>query len=188
LIERNNLMAKTSSRRNATSGKTRSSNRQARSSASNGYYGDILGIAGSLFRSRQEAGAEKINALAGAARNFAEELSDIPNIRSYAQSAADQMENLSDYIADNSMEQIAEDAIDMAKRHPVSTAAFAVAVGFAFTRLMTHKDTSAATSDATPGRRATRRAATKTGVRKARVARNVKANGRDTSTERPNAA
>jgi hypothetical protein len=181
-------MAKSTTRRKAAAGNARTSDRQTRGTASNGYYGDILGIAGSLFRNRQQAGADRINALAGAARNFADDLSDIPNIQSYAQSAADQMEYLSDYISDNSMEQIVEDAMDMAKRHPVSTAAFAVAVGFAFTRLLTHSDKADHTNSTSAARRSTRPAATSAKTRKSAAVRRTRANGRDNSSERANAA
>lgn len=159
------------------------------SRSASAFYGDILSIAGSLLRNRQQAGAEKISSLSSAARNFASDLTDSPNIQTYARAAADQMESLGDYVADNSMEQMVEDAMAIAKRHPVTTAAFAVAVGFGFTRLMTR--TAVAQHDTKP-RSAThsaRKGTVKKSTPKRRaVATKSKANGRATSHERVNAA
>jgi hypothetical protein len=99
-------------------------------------YNDVIGIAGTLLRSRQEAGAEKIESLAGAARNFAEELQDIPHIQTYVEAAADQMAALAGYVTETDLETMVADAGDLAKRYPLATTAFTVAAGFAFTRLM----------------------------------------------------
>lgn len=189
-------MARKSSRR-ATKPTSAAKSRQSRGGTSaSPFYGDILGIAGSLFRNRQQAGAEKIGSLADAARNFAADLTDIPNIQTYAHAAAEQMESLSDYVSDNSMEQMVEDAMNIAKRHPVATAAFAVAVGFGFTRLMTHnkigqgigQGMSQRDTKQKSGRHSARSGTAKTTVPKKRAAAKARANGRDTLQERANAA
>jgi hypothetical protein len=179
-------MARKSSRWTTPSKKSRHAGQRRSASA---FYNDILGVAGTLFRNRQQAGAEKISSLSAAARNFASDLTDIPNIQTYAHAAADQMESLGDYVADNSMEQIAEDAMAIAKRHPVATAAFAVAVGFGFTRLMTHNATDQRDEKPMPTTRSARRGTVKRSAPKKRaVAGRAKANGHAKSHERVNAA
>ncbi len=182
-------MARKTTRRSSSTSSSKTSG--ARPRGTSPFYGDILGIAGSLLRNRQEAGAEKINSLASAARSFAADLTDIPNIQTYVDAAADQMETLSDYVSENSMETMVEDASDFAKRHPVATAAFAVAVGFGFTRMMTHHSRSEAVQKPAarnPGSRSKvkataprKRAATKTITK-------TKGNGRDSSRESMNAS
>jgi hypothetical protein len=186
--EKEHQMAKKSSGRKASTAASGRSRRPTASSTANSLYGDVLGIAGSLFRNRQQAGAERINAVAGAARNFAADLDDIPNVQTYANSAADQMELLSDYLSETRMDDIVEDAMDVAKRHPVSTAVFAVAVGFAFTRLMTHRNTASPSGKSTARKRSAKRAAAKPVATRKRASTKAKVNGRDMPTARAHAA
>jgi hypothetical protein len=173
---------------------SRSSNRTARQRSphrpSTPMYGDILGIVGSLMRHRQESGAAKIGSIVNAARNFAADLTDTPNVKTYVHAAANQMEILSDYVSDSSLEQMMEDATAFAKRYPMATAAFAVAAGFGFTRLMTHgkadqRSTSSNTSKRTASRSST---TTKASGKRTRSNGTGKANGRDTSHDRANAS
>jgi hypothetical protein len=179
-------MARKSSRRTASPTKPRRAGQRRSAGA---FYSDILSVAGTLFRNRQQAGADKIGLLSAAARNFAADLIDIPNIQSYAHAAADQMETLGDYVADNSMERIAEDAMAIAKRHPVATAAFAVAVGFGFTRLMTHNGLRQGDETPMPATRTARKGAVKRSAPKKRaVVTKAKANGHAAAHERVNAA
>ncbi len=154
----------------------------------NPFYGDILAIAGSLLRNRQEAGAKKIGSLAGAARSFAAEMTDIPNIKTYATAAAEQMESLSDYASDTSMEQMVEDAADLARRHPVATAAFAVAAGFGFIRLITHNGIRHGETTQKTRTSSTRSNAKKSTASRKRAAIKVRANGRDSSHGSANAS
>ncbi len=143
-------------------------------------YNDVLGIAGTLLRSRQEAGAEKIEAIAAAARNFAGELPDIPHIQSYVDAAADQMEALAGYVTGTDLETMASDAGDLAKRYPLATAAFTVAAGFAFTRLMAGSFTGR-DKTRTSRKNAGGKSAGKSGSRRGVGVRKAKANGRDGS-------
>jgi hypothetical protein len=181
------MARKASSVRQSFSPPNKSRQRAGRRSTSP-FYGDILAIAGSLLRNRQEAGAEKIRSLAGAARGFAADLPDIPNIRTYAAAAADQMETLSDYASDTSMEQMVEDATDLAKRHPVATAAFAVAAGFGFVRLMTHAGSGHGETKQKTRTSSTRSDAKKPTASRKRAAIKARANGRDSSHGSANAA
>jgi hypothetical protein len=179
-------MARKSSRRTPSSTKSRQAGQRRSASA---IYSDILSVAGTLFRNRQQAGADKISSFSGAVRNFASDLTDIPSIQTYAHAAADQMESLSDYFADNSMERISEDAMAIAKRHPVATAAFAVAVGFCFTRVMTHNALDQRDEKPMTSTRSARKGVVKRSASKKRaVATKAKANGHAASHERVNAA
>jgi ABC-type multidrug transport system fused ATPase/permease subunit len=152
-----------------------------RSSTASHLQSDVLGIAGTLFRGRQAAGAEKISSVADATRKLSENLSDIPSVQGYVESAAEQMEYLSDYVAENSLEQMVEDGAAFAKRHPLSTVAFAVALGYGFTKLLTGEN-STERSEPAPRRRTTKTSA-RTPSRKRSVAgvKKARANGKDTS-------
>jgi hypothetical protein len=189
-------MARKATRRSTSTTSPKTSRTRPR--AASPFYGDVLGIAGSLLRNRQEAGAEKINSLAGAARSFAADLTDIPHIQTYVDAAAEQMEFLSDYVSETSMETMVEDATDFARRHPVATAAFAVAAGFGFTRLMTHHSRHQ-TAENARGPKTTRgkakttasreRASTKaTAKTTAKTTAKARGNGRDSARESMNAS
>jgi hypothetical protein len=170
LNTRNAHMARTStrSRRNSKKAKARAARPQTMP-----FYSDMLGIAGSLLRSRQQQGAEQIASLAGAARNIAGELDDVPTIQAYAESAASQLAYLSEYVAEQPLEDMVEDATDFARHYPVATMAFAVAAGFAFTRLMVSNSKSAATAKTYT--RSSRSASSK----RSTAAGRSRANGRD---------
>ncbi len=139
---------------------------------------DMLGMAGSLFRGRQSAGADKIASVAEATRRLSEDLSDMPSVQGYVESAADQMEYLSDYVAENTLEQMVDDGSAFARRHPVSTVAFAIALGYGFTKLLTHE--SAEETRSKPLRKTPVKTASRPARRKRTAARTTKAkaNGR----------
>ena len=179
-------MARKVSQSKNTSKSAKARQRNASASSSHAFYSDMLGIAGSILRSRQAAGAEKISSLADAARNFAEDMTDSPNIKTYVTGAADQMENLSDYVTGSSLEEMVDDATQIAKRYPIATVVFATAVGFGFTRMMTHNARSDRSEDQKSKPRSSRRGAVKSVVTKKRASANAKtgANGKDTSQQR----
>ena len=155
--------------------------RISRSASTSHLQSDVMGIAGSLFRGRQSAGADKIASVADATRKLSEDLSDIPSVQGYVEAAADQMEYLSDYVAENTLEQMVDDGAAFAKRHPLSTVAFAVALGYGFTKLLTGESATETTNR--PSRRTPVKAAGRP-VRRKRTAANIKkakANGKDTS-------
>lgn len=183
-------MPRKTTRRQNTSSTAKAGQRKESARTSQALFGDVLGIAGSLLRSRQVAGAEKISGLADAARTFADNLSDIPNIKTYVTGAAEQMENLSDYVTDSSIEEMVADATQVAKRYPVATAVFAVAVGFGVTRLVIHntrsdQSVSQRSKPRSSGRVTVKAAATK---KRASAVPKTRANGKDTQHERANAS
>lgn len=155
--------------------------RFTRSASTTHLHSDVLGIAGSLFRGRQSASADKIASVADATRKLSEDLSDIPSVQGYIEAAADQMEYLSDYVAENTLEQMVDDGAAFAKRHPLSTVAFAVALGYGFTKLLTGESTSETNNR--PARKAPVKKAGRPASRKRSVAavKKAKANGKDTS-------
>jgi hypothetical protein len=127
-------MARKSNRSRKTA--TRGTARNARSPRATPLYSDMLGLAGGLLRSRQEQGAERIANLAEAARSVVDELNDVPTLQTYVESAALQLDHLSDYVAERDLEDMVGDATRFARQYPVATMAFAVAAGFGFTRIM----------------------------------------------------
>ena len=183
-------MARKVSRRQNTSSTGKAGQRNASAPSSHAFYSDILGVAGSMLRNRQAAGAEKISSLAGAARNFADDLTDIPNIKSYVTGAAEQMENLSDYVTGSSLEEIVDDATEIAKRYPVATAVFAAAVGFGFTRIMTHDSRSDRREGQKSRSRSSGRGTVKATSTKKRASAKpkIRTNGKGTPHERANAS
>lgn len=154
-------------------------------------YSEVLSLMGSLMHNRQAAGASTIGSLADAARGFAADLADNPRVKTYVNSAADQIESLSDYVSENSLEQMVEDATSVAKRYPVATASLAIAAGYGFTRLMTNSR-----QDQNHSTRSTRSSSstnrtnkgTKSSRKRASTAANLRGNGNDTSHDRAKAS
>jgi ElaB/YqjD/DUF883 family membrane-anchored ribosome-binding protein len=124
-------MANTRSRRNGNA-------------ASSQIYDDILSIAGGLIRNRKDSGAEQLSSIAEATRRYSDSL-QVPHVGAYVSSAADQLDYLSDYMTENDLETMLEDAGDFAKRHPVATMGIAAVAGFGFTRLLSMREKREAT-------------------------------------------
>lgn len=168
-------MANTSKRNaKSKSSASTSSSKSSRGRTSVPFYSDLIGLAGSLLHSTQESGAEKISTFADATRNFASDFENIPNIQTYVSSAADQMENLAGYVSETSLEEMVADAGEFAKRYPIATAAFAVAAGFSFVRIVRSSNTPTTThrsrrrsNKPQPSAQSTRRRATSVSKHKA---------------------
>ncbi len=99
-------------------------------------FDDILALAATLARGRQEYGAEKLMTLAASTRDFATSLSDMPNLRAQAASAAESLEGLAEYVMHTDIEQMAKDASTFARRHPLATLAITAAAGMAASRII----------------------------------------------------
>jgi hypothetical protein len=97
---------------------------------------DILSLASSVGQTGKHLGAQKIFAVAEAARMFGEDLRDLPQLQAYAEAAAEGIDELGDYIDQTDIADILDDAATFAKRQPVITAAIAVAAGIAATQLI----------------------------------------------------
>jgi hypothetical protein len=129
------IMANTS-KRNGKTNSTSSDSKSSRSNKAVPFYSDVISLAGTLLHSTQKSGAEKISTFAEATRNFADDFEKIPNIQTYVTAAADQMDTLSEYVTETTLEEMMSDASDFAKRNPVATTALAIAVGFGLTRII----------------------------------------------------
>jgi hypothetical protein len=180
------IMASTSKR----NGKTNSTSKDSKSSRPNKavpFYSDVIGLAGTLLHSTQESGAEKISNFAEATRNFADDFEKIPNIRNYVTAAADQMDTLSEYVTESTLEEMMSDASDFAKRNPVATTALAIALGFGLTRIISNID-SVNEVNSSKRRYVKARTATSTSKRRSPSPNNSKANERGHAESASNAA
>lgn len=173
----------TKSKRTSTaySGLHRSGN-SARNSSS--LFADAIAIAGSLLRNRQQSGAEQLDALARAAHSLAADMDKLPNLQTYVVATADQVEGLSDYVSEASLEEMVDDAASFARRHPLSTAAFAAAAGFGFVRLIAQNGPSGSSSESGRSKAKAARRNARSGTK---ASNKTRANGRGPSHERANA-
>lgn len=110
--------------RKAKTGRNRKSSDNSRSTGrqSNGFYDRLLGNAmyfsGAIARTGLEYGAERIQSLAGLARNYSLDQASTPHIQEYAELAADSLDDLATYVSNTDIEVMLEDARDFAYRHP----------------------------------------------------------------------
>jgi hypothetical protein len=96
---------------------------------------DILSLASSVVGSGKHLGAEKIFALAEATRVFGDDLHELPHLQAYAQAAAEGLDDVGEYVDEVEIAELFDDVTEFAKRQPVITAAFALAVGIAVTQI-----------------------------------------------------
>lgn len=127
----------------------RAKNGHGKPSSKHGAFDDLLALAGTLAQNRRSSGAEMITSLATATRGFAGEMPEILALKSYAESAADRLDELSDYVAETEFEEIVDDARNLARNHPIALLGLTVAGGWWAARLMQ----SAAHDTPTPQRR-----------------------------------
>jgi hypothetical protein len=107
-----------------------------RKAAGNRIFDDALSLASALADGRKRAGADRIVELASATRDFGATLDDFPQLRHYSDTAADNLDDLADYVAKTDIPEMLEDFASFAKRQPVATLTLGVAAGLAFTQLM----------------------------------------------------
>ncbi len=151
--------------RTSKSGASRRRNGAApQRNASHRLFDDVLALAATLARGRQDYGAGKLRTLATSTRDFAASLSDMPNVRAQADSAAESLEGLAEYVMQTDIEQMAKDASTFARRHPLATFAITAAAGLAASRMiMPHAATAARKTSA--ARKSTSKQAARTGRR-----------------------
>ena len=97
---------------------------------------DILSLASGVAGTGKHMGAQKIFAVAEAARMVGEDLNELPHLKTYAEAAADGLDEFGEYVDRTDIPEIVDDVIDFAKRQPVITAALALAVGIMATQLI----------------------------------------------------
>lgn len=99
-------------------------------------FDDIMALAGTLLRSRKDAGAKKLHSLADATRDYAALLTDLPKLKSQVASASESLEGLADYVMHTDIENMIADAGTFARRHPLATIGVTVAAGVVASRLL----------------------------------------------------
>jgi ElaB/YqjD/DUF883 family membrane-anchored ribosome-binding protein len=91
----------------------------------------------SVVEEQKQRGAGRIDTLAQAIHNAANELDEeIPQAASYVHSAAGQLERASGLLRDNSVEDLMKLATDFAQERPIVFIAGAVTAGFLLARLL----------------------------------------------------
>lgn len=101
-----------------------------------GMYDDVVSLAGTLLRGQKDYGASKINSLADATREFAAAMPEMPTLRVYVDSAANQLEELSDYVVTTDFDDMINDAGRLARRYPMATLGIAIAAGMGAAQFM----------------------------------------------------
>lgn len=117
----------------AKSSKKPTSTKRSRSnSARNGtsrMFKDGLSFASGLLESQKDLGSEKISEFASATQEYATSMKDIPAFKETVSYAGEVMENMADYISNNSLEKILSDASGYVKRYPIAAIAAGATVG-----------------------------------------------------------
>ena len=97
----------------------------------------ITDNARSMAEEQKERGATRIDGIARAVHNAAEEISkEVPVAANYVHAAADKLERTSSMLRDNSVEDLVKMATDFAQERPLVFIGGAVASGFLLTRLL----------------------------------------------------
>jgi len=104
--------------------------------AGNRIFDDALSLASALADGGKRAGADRIVELASATREFGATLDDFPQLRHYSDTAADNLNDLADYVAKTDIPDMLDDFASFARRQPVATLTLGVAAGLAFTQLV----------------------------------------------------
>ncbi len=98
-------------------------------------FDDILALASTMARSRKDFGAEKLQSLATATRDYAASLTDMPSMRAHVVSASDSIEGLAGYVMHTDIDHMVHDAGIFARRHPLATLGLTVGAGIAVSQL-----------------------------------------------------
>lgn len=83
-------------------------------------YSGILDLVEASMVERRRLGSGRLHALADKTRKWGNDFHETPVLQFYADSAADGLEELAEYVASTSMIEIAEDGIEAARRHPAA--------------------------------------------------------------------
>lgn len=113
---------------------------------------DLIAMAGSLANSRKEHASARIEDLAGSVRQFSDALPSMPTVKTYAETAADSLDDLARYVLERDVPEMLTDARELARRHPLATFGGSILAGIALTQLVQTR------ADAMRTRRTTRRA------------------------------
>ena len=126
----------------------------------NRMFDDALSMASTLTRSRKQAEARRLKDISAATREFGATLDDFPHLRSYADAAAEGMDNIAGYVEETDLQDMVSDLAAMARRQPLATIALTIAAGVAAAQLARTMDM--------PRRKPVTRSRRKTTVRRKR--------------------
>ncbi len=98
-------------------------------------FDDILALASTMARSRKDFGAEKLQSLASATRDYAASLTDMPSMRAHVVSASDSIEGLAGYVMHTDIDHMVHDAGTFARRHPLTTLGLTLGAGVVASQL-----------------------------------------------------
>lgn len=104
--------------------------------AGSALFTDMKAMGSALLESRKIAGAERLSGLAEAAQTLSGSLEDTPILQQYADQAAEGLDSLANYVENTEIEDILEDAIEMAKMQPILTLTLAIAGGAIMTQML----------------------------------------------------
>jgi ElaB/YqjD/DUF883 family membrane-anchored ribosome-binding protein len=91
--------------------------------------GDLFSIAGALLKSRKDSGVEKLHTLSAATRDYASNLTDLPQLKAKVGAASDSIEEVADYAIHTDVEHMFTDVAAIARKHPVATIGVTLAAG-----------------------------------------------------------
>lgn len=96
---------------------------------------DVLSLAATLLSSKKDWVADKVSNLSSATHAYAEALTDIPGVGSYASSTAETFDDFAEYISECDFNDLVRDGSVFAKRHPLPTLAGAIVAGIIATQI-----------------------------------------------------
>jgi len=122
----------------ATVSQFRARNRSRMESEREGpaFFDDLLAMAGSLANSRKEYAAAQLESLADSVRQFSEAMPSIPTMKAYADTAADSLDELANYVVESDLVDMVADAREFTKRHPLATFGGSIAAGLVITQIV----------------------------------------------------
>ncbi len=122
----------------ATVSQFRARNRSRTESEREGpaFFDDLLAMAGSLANSRKEYAAAQLESLADSVRQFSDAMPAIPTMKAYADTAADSLEELANYVVESDLVDMVADAREFTKRHPLATFGGSIAAGLVITQIV----------------------------------------------------
>lgn len=115
--------------------RARSRSKPARESEGPALIDDILTMAGSLANTRKAYAATQLESLAASVRQFSDTMPSVPTIKAYATAAADSLEDLANYVVESDLNDMAADAREFSRRHPLATLGGSIAAGLVITQL-----------------------------------------------------
>jgi len=110
--------------------------RTRRGAGASSLINDVKAMGSALLETRKLAGAEKLATLADAAKTLSGSLEDTPIIRQYTETAADGLDALSRYIERSDIDEIFDDAVELAKQQPILMLTLTIVGGIAVTQML----------------------------------------------------